>query len=114
MFVYVRVCARVCVCVCVCVYMFSAIGSHVHLTAGVRACVCVCVCVIGLIAGLLRTLFAGESLFVQTLQATHGEGDALLCPQDVGDVELITLTPGDSLLLQKGAFLASDMSGLNV
>jgi len=42
-------------------------------------------------------------------QATGGSGDALLCPQDMGDVELIELA-GNDVMLQKGAFLASHMT----
>jgi len=63
----------------------------------------------GFLGGLLRSAFSGESLLVQTVEAAGGSGDALLCPQDVGDVELIELA-GSEVLLQKGAFLASHTS----
>jgi len=55
----------------------------------------------GLVAGILRRVFSGESILVQTLAAEAAGGDALLCPPEVGDCELIELTAGSDVLLQK-------------
>lgn len=60
----------------------------------------------GLLAGLLRAIFGGESLFVQTVTASDG-GDATFCAEEVGDIELIELHGGADVLVQKGAFLVS-------
>ena len=62
----------------------------------------------GLIGGYMRSALAGESLFSQVLTAQHGDGDVLFGAPEIGDVELVRLTHGHSLLLQKGAFLACD------
>ena len=63
----------------------------------------------GLLSGLMRS-FAGESLFSQTLTATHVEGDCVLGAPTVGDVEIMHVTHHEPLMLAKGAFLASDAS----
>ncbi len=60
----------------------------------------------GLLAGLLRAIFGGESLFVQTVTASDN-GDATFCAEEVGDIELIELHGGADVLVQKGAFLVS-------
>ena len=56
----------------------------------------------GLLAGLLRAIFGGESLFVQTVTASDN-GDATFCAEEVGDIELIELHGGADVLVQKGA-----------
>mmetsp|Transcript_36171 Transcript_36171/g.59903 ORF Transcript_36171/g.59903 Transcript_36171/m.59903 type:complete len:300 (-) Transcript_36171:339-1238(-) len=61
----------------------------------------------GLLSGLLRTFLSGESLFCQTVTASC-DGDAVFCASEVGDAELIVLREEEPLLLQKGAFVASD------
>ena len=61
----------------------------------------------GLLGGLMRTIFSGESVFSQTLTATDAAGDAVLAASELGDVCLIGMVDED-LLLAKGAFLAAD------
>jgi uncharacterized protein (TIGR00266 family) len=73
-------------------------SEHIELGARMDA---------GLLSGMVRSMVAQESLFVQTLLAM-GDGDALLCAPEIGDTELIHVTPGEPYMLQKGAFLAAD------
>ena len=73
-------------------------SQHVHLGAALDN---------GLFTGLMRALFGGESLFVQTVQAGADGCDATFCPSAIGDVETIEVSPDSSILLQKGAFLAA-------
>eukprot|EP00966_Prymnesium_polylepis_P147123 3398560-Prymnesium_polylepis.1 len=61
----------------------------------------------GLVGGMMRSVLGQESLFVQTVVARQ-RGDAVFAAPSVGDVELLRVTPAEPLLLQKGAFLASD------
>lgn len=61
----------------------------------------------GLLGGIMRKTFSGESLFVQTLRASRGDGDAMLCAAEIGDLELISMARGEDLMLAKGAFVAS-------
>lgn len=72
-------------------------SEHMQLGAALDA---------GLLAGLLRAIFGGESLFVQTVTASD-DGDATFCAEEVGDIELINLHGGGDVLVQKGAFLVS-------
>ena len=44
---------------------------------------------------------------MQTLRAV-GTGDVVLCAPEIGDVELITISPSAPMMMQKGAFLAAD------
>ena len=60
----------------------------------------------GILTGLMRSTFAGESLFSQTLSAVSAEGDCVLGAPEVGDVEIMRLV--EPLTLAKGAFLAAD------
>eukprot|EP00240_Pyramimonas_obovata_P007751 CAMPEP_0118943836 /NCGR_PEP_ID=MMETSP1169-20130426/39153_1 /TAXON_ID=36882 /ORGANISM="Pyramimonas obovata, Strain CCMP722" /LENGTH=151 /DNA_ID=CAMNT_0006889189 /DNA_START=168 /DNA_END=620 /DNA_ORIENTATION=+ len=64
----------------------------------------------GVLGGLARTFFTGESLFFQTLKATGGDdSEVLLAAQELGDIALVELSSlSDTLCLQKGAFLAAD------
>lgn len=64
----------------------------------------------GILGGVARAFFTGESFFFQTLTATHGEdNEVMLAAQELGDITLVHLrTSSDSLLLQRGAFLAAD------
>ena len=62
----------------------------------------------GLFGGLFRAFVANESLFVQTITASRGAGEACLCAADLGDLEILNLDHHEPLLMQKGAFLASD------
>ena len=60
----------------------------------------------GLLASLLRAIFGGGSVFLQTVMASH-DGDATFCAAELGDIELIDLKAGGNVLMQKGAFLVS-------
>jgi len=62
----------------------------------------------GILHGFMRSALGGESLFSQTLTARHGDGDIVLGAPDIGDVEILRVSHGSPLLLQKGAFLAAD------
>eukprot|EP00052_Salpingoeca_macrocollata_P024043 m.213889 g.213889 ORF g.213889 m.213889 type:complete len:281 (-) comp22178_c4_seq5:60-902(-) len=63
----------------------------------------------GLFGALGRRLLTGESLFLQELRA-NGPGEALLGPGTLGDVSLLRLEETGPMLLQRGAFLAAEMS----
>ena len=58
--------------------------------------------------GVMRSALGGESLFSQVITAEHADGDAVFGAPEIGDVEVVRLTPTVPLLLQKGAFLAAD------
>jgi len=65
----------------------------------------------GVLGGLARTFLSGESMFMQTLQATRGDdNDILLAPSDPGDIMLCNLdgTFSTSLYLMSGSFLACE------
>lgn len=62
----------------------------------------------GLARGMMRSALGGESLFSQVLTAQHGDGEVVLGAPEVGDIEIVRLTRDESLLLQKGAFVAAD------
>ena len=76
-------------------------SQHVELGANMDA---------GVVAGMMRSALGGESLFSQTLTATADDQEVVLGAPDIGDVEIIRLTHDSPLLLQKGAYLASDAS----
>ncbi|HHO52476.1 MAG TPA: TIGR00266 family protein [Deltaproteobacteria bacterium] len=59
------------------------------------------------ITGLLRRWLAGESLFVNTYEATDGGGEVLLAPVVVGDVEHLRLDDTARVYLKASAYLAS-------
>ena len=61
----------------------------------------------GGIGGMFKRMFTGESLFIQTLKATSGDGEVIVAPGEPGDITVIELN-GDGYILQKGAFLAAD------
>ncbi len=61
----------------------------------------------GLMAGLGRVL-AGESLFMTTYTCRRGEGLIVFTPGAPGKAIAMTLGPGQSLICQKGAFLAAE------
>eukprot|EP00239_Pterosperma_sp_CCMP1384_P004989 CAMPEP_0197846274 /NCGR_PEP_ID=MMETSP1438-20131217/3040_1 /TAXON_ID=1461541 /ORGANISM="Pterosperma sp., Strain CCMP1384" /LENGTH=290 /DNA_ID=CAMNT_0043457855 /DNA_START=9 /DNA_END=881 /DNA_ORIENTATION=- len=65
----------------------------------------------GILGGLARNFLTGESFFFQTLTATQGDdNNALLAPNDVGDICLADLGRDGALLMQRGAYLAADDS----
>ncbi len=61
----------------------------------------------GLMAGLGRML-AGESLFMTTYTCRAGEGVITFAPGAPGKAVGMSLTAGQSLICQKGAFLAAE------
>lgn len=61
----------------------------------------------GLGAAFLRSLVASESFFQQEITATAA-GDCLLSPLLPGGIALVRISPGESLTLADGAFLACD------
>ena len=60
----------------------------------------------GLLKSLARSVLGGESFFVNTFYAEHGEGEILLAPTLPGDVFTLDLS-GETYLVQSGSFLAS-------
>lgn len=61
----------------------------------------------GGLAGLKRKLLAGESFFQNTYSVEGGPGKIAFAPRTAGDIAEIELN-GDSLILEKSAFLASE------
>jgi len=60
----------------------------------------------GILGGLARKFLTGESIFLQTVEATYGPGEALLAPVVPGSLIVEDLAQTGPLLFQKGAFLA--------
>lgn len=60
----------------------------------------------GVIRGVLKRIFGGESMFVNVF-STESEGELVLTQPFPGDIECIELK-GNTLFLQPGAFLACD------
>tara|TARA_B100000929_G_scaffold72484_1_gene55875 strand:- start:795 stop:1490 length:696 start_codon:yes stop_codon:yes gene_type:complete len=60
----------------------------------------------GLIGGLLKAAVGGESFFVNTYSAGPSGGWISLAPSAPGDIFTFDLTPGQSLFMQGGAFMA--------
>jgi len=61
----------------------------------------------GLMAAAKRKLLGGESIFQNTFTATAPGQHVFLAAAAEGDVEALELAPGEDLLLQSGAYLAS-------
>eukprot|EP01137_Pigoraptor_chileana_P007292 Opistho-2@52687 len=62
----------------------------------------------GILSGLARSLFTGESFFLQTLTAEGEASDVVLAPKYPGDIILLDVRPRHEYMLQKGAYLASE------
>ncbi|GKU78164.1 TIGR00266 family protein [Paenibacillus sp. L3-i20] len=60
----------------------------------------------GIMKGLGRML-SGESFFFQEVNAARGNGELLLAPKTLGDVQAIELDGSHKLLVQKDGFLAA-------
>jgi len=60
----------------------------------------------GLLKSLARSVFGGESFFINTYQAGMGGGELALAPTLPGDVFILELS-NESYLVQSGSFLAS-------
>lgn len=63
----------------------------------------------GLLKGLKRSVFGGESFFVNTFSAADGAGNVYLAPPVPGDLHHIELSD-ETLYLQSGSYLASSPS----
>jgi len=61
----------------------------------------------GLLASLARSVLTQESFFQNTFTAARGPGEVTFAPALPGDIRLRTMA-GESLILQSGAYLASD------
>jgi len=64
----------------------------------------------GLFQAAKRKLFGGESLFLNTFTATHAGQRLFLAPSPEGDVEAMDIQSGQDLILQSGAYVASEPS----
>lgn len=64
----------------------------------------------GVFGAIGRKFLTGESLFLQTLKAVHGDGEVLLAPASPGDLKILDLTGANSFFVQKEGFLAADAS----
>ena len=60
----------------------------------------------GLISALARRFANDESFFLQSIEATSGEGDTLLSPNVPGDIEILDIGQ-QQYMLNDGAFLAA-------
>ncbi|MBH5318895.1 TIGR00266 family protein [Paenibacillus sp. GSMTC-2017] len=60
----------------------------------------------GIMKGLGR-LLSGESFFFQEVNASMGDGELVLAPRSLGDVQAIELDGSQTLLVQKDGFLAA-------
>lgn len=64
----------------------------------------------GVMGALGRKFLTGESAFLQTLKAAHGDGEVLLAPATPGDLKVLDLNGSNSFFVQKEGFLAADSS----
>lgn len=65
----------------------------------------------GLISGLLKNWFGGESLFVNKFENQTGENLEIIFSQAyIGDIVAVTLDPNSQLYLQRGAYIASTVN----
>ncbi|MDD2997719.1 MAG: TIGR00266 family protein [Candidatus Riflebacteria bacterium] len=67
----------------------------------------------GGMVGMFKRAFTGESLFLQTLKASRGDGEVFISPSEPGDVNIIELNGANDFFLQKGGFLAAE-NGVNI
>lgn len=61
----------------------------------------------GLLSSISRKMFGGESFFQNTYQAPSGGGEIVVAPPLPGD--LLNLSLNDSLMVQSGSYVASEM-----
>jgi len=64
----------------------------------------------GIMGALGRKFLTGESAFLQTLKAVHGDGEVLLAPATPGDLKILDLNGSNSFFVQKEGFMAADSS----
>ena len=63
----------------------------------------------GLLRSLSRSLFGGESFFMNIYQAPNFGGQINLAPALPGDMMILEVRPQDTLLVQGGSYVASSM-----
>jgi uncharacterized protein (TIGR00266 family) len=61
----------------------------------------------GMMAGLRRSVLGGESFFINTFRAPRG-GSVSVAPALPGDLALIPVEAGRTLMVQSGSWIASD------
>lgn len=59
----------------------------------------------GLLTGLLKRIFGGESLFINEFRAEHDSGDLVLTQPTPGDIACLQLN-GETMFLERGSFIA--------
>jgi uncharacterized protein (TIGR00266 family) len=74
-------------------------SAHVQLGAAMDG---------GFWGALVRSALVQESMFLQTLTAARDDQDALLAPQQLGDIMLLDVQPNAGYAVASGAFLAAD------
>jgi len=62
----------------------------------------------GLMKGLKRSVLGGESLFITTATASAQGGWIDFAPSLPGDVTVVSITPENPLMIQKGSFLCAE------
>lgn len=62
----------------------------------------------GLMKGLKRSVLGGESLFITTATAGGAGGWIDLAPSLPGDITVVSVTPDNPLMIQKGSFLCAE------
>lgn len=77
-----------------------AMSPNLHLESKVQG---------GLLAGLARSMLAGESMFQSTYTAQGGPGEILLAPGTPGDIMGVELQ-NQAFMVQKGSYLAGATS----
>ena len=74
-----------------------SMSDEIKVSTGVRG---------GLLKGIRRKVFGGESFFMNTFAAESEAGEVCLGPALAGDIEALELN-GGSVLVQSGSFLAA-------
>jgi uncharacterized protein (TIGR00266 family) len=74
-----------------------AMDTGIHMQTSMRG---------GLLAAAKRKVFGGESLFQNTFTATGPDQRLFLAPGPEGDLRAMNLAPGQSFILQSGAYVA--------
>lgn len=60
------------------------------------------------IGGMFKRAITGESLLLTTFTAKNTPGEVYVAPASNGDLRVIDLVPGKTIIAQKGSFLASE------
>ncbi len=62
----------------------------------------------GLLSTIGMSLLGGQSFFVNDFTAESGPGEAGFSSAPLGDVEVLTVRPGQGFIVQKSAYIASE------